>query len=517
MDRIDEALRAVDAAEAEMACSAAEYYGDPSEYPDRPMPDWLKRRLGLPPDERLVREAVSAMQAAAMGYRIRPTMEVVARGLADGAGAGAVLMAFSYLLAPRSPEQAMAGWAAGAYTPRQAVARAVEHGFKFRGLRDQLRCVRVRGSAAAEEEFASWDTVPGEPVVKLPERARTLYLRERGLIDAWTAAAGFAPEQVAVGGGTVLAARWGHRGSDDVDVVVQGVAAYKQMLSAQQTLDELARCRGGDVLWVPRLHAVRIVWTAGDPAISDKLEFFAESESPPRYAERMQDLEGRLTRTLGTRQILWGKLDRCLRLFSPKDIFDIREAGRRDADELVVAVNAWPVSAMCGLAHVFRSNAATVGGEIEEALRSVAAVASGDGRLVAREAADAVERALYRELTVGVEHGLVRVDRLTAEGLLPSLRWLPAETEIEAERTGLARYLDCNGISVALDDAVAVAERSDGVAKVWIGRAGETVEWNRPTEALMAMADDYVGRAVPRTGAEADVVSRARNPGGAAG
>ncbi|MCY4638170.1 MAG: hypothetical protein OXG04_27365 [Acidobacteria bacterium] len=172
MDRIDEAL-AADAT----ACSTAEYYGAPSEYPDCPMPDWLKRRLGLPPDERVVREAVEAMQAAAMGYRTAPTMEVVARGLADGADAADVLMAFSYLLAPRSRYQTMAGWVAGAYTPRQAVARAVEHGYKLRGLRDQLRCVRVRGFAA-EQVFASWGSDPGEPIMKLPERARSLYLRE---------------------------------------------------------------------------------------------------------------------------------------------------------------------------------------------------------------------------------------------------------------------------------------------------------------------------------------------------
>ena len=239
MDRIDEAL-AADAT----PCSAADYYGAPSEYPDCPMPDWLKRRLGLPPDERLVREAVEAMQAAAMGYRTAPTMEVVARGLADGADAADVLMAFSRLLAPRSRCQAMAGWVAGAYTPRQAVARAVEHGYKLRGLRDQLRCLRVRGFAA-EEVFESWGLDPGEPVVKLPERVRTLYLRERDLIDTWTAAAGLGPEQVAVGGGSVLAARWGHRASDDVDVVVQGATAYKQMLGEQQRLDALARRRGG--------------------------------------------------------------------------------------------------------------------------------------------------------------------------------------------------------------------------------------------------------------------------------
>ena len=60
MNRIDEAL-----ADDRNGGTAAEYYGDPSEYPDCPMPDWLKRRLGLPPDERLIDEAAAAMRAAA--------------------------------------------------------------------------------------------------------------------------------------------------------------------------------------------------------------------------------------------------------------------------------------------------------------------------------------------------------------------------------------------------------------------------------------------------------------------
>lgn len=111
------------------------------------MPDWLKRRLGLPPDERLIGEAAAAMRAASMGSRTVPTMEQVRRGLADGADASAAFAALSCWLAGRSPHQMMAGWARGLYTPSQAVARAVEHGIRMPGLRDQLRCVRARGSA----------------------------------------------------------------------------------------------------------------------------------------------------------------------------------------------------------------------------------------------------------------------------------------------------------------------------------------------------------------------------------
>lgn len=488
MNRIDEAL-----ADDRNGGTAAEYYGDPSEYPDCPMPDWLKRRLGLPPDERLIGEAAAAMRAASMGSRTVPTMEQVRRGLADGAGAPAVFAALSCWLAGRSPHQMMAGWARGLYTPRQAVARAVEHGIRMPGLRDQLRCVRARGSAAPGGSVR-WSIDCEEPTVKLPEPARTLYLRERDFIAAWTAGAGLAPEQVALGGGSVLGARWGHRHSDDVDVVVQGGTAYAEMLSARETLEALAESRGGEVLWVPEVGAVRIAWSNRESGTTDKVEFFAEAESPPGHAERIVELEGRSTRTLGTRQILWGKLERSLRVGIAKDIFDIREAGRRDPEALAAAVNARAGWVMRDLAQAFRSNAAAAGKVIEAELRTAPAIEPGAGRIIAEEAGDAIERALYREVTVGVEKGLVRVDRVTGAGRLPSLRWPADETAVEGERTGIARHLDAIGMSLVLSDAASVAGRSEGAAPIWTARDGDTVMWERPAEALRAMAAAYAGR-----------------------
>ena len=478
MDRIDEAL-----AGDRNGGTATEYYGDPSEYPDCPMPDWLKRRLGLPPDERLIGEAAAAMRAASMGSRTVPTMEQVRLGLADGAGAPAAFAALSHWLAGRSPRQMMGGWARGLYTPRQAVARAVEYGIRIPGLRDQLRCVRARGSAA-RGDGVQWTIDPGEPIVKLPEPARTLYLRERDLIAAWTAAAGLAAEQVALGGGSVLAARWGHRHSDDVDIVVQGGTAYAEMRSARQTLDSLAENRGGKVSWVPRVQAIRIAWTNQNLDTIEKLEFFGEAESPPGHAERIVELEGRSTRTLGTAQILWGKLERCLRVFAAKDIFDIRDADHRDPEALAAAVNAWPDAAMRELAQAFRSNAAAAGKVIEAELRTTDAIKPGAGRIVAEEAGNAIERTLYREVTVGVEKGLVRVDRVTAAGPLPPLRWPADETAVEGERTGMARHLEALGMRVVLNDAASAAGRSEGAATIWTARDGDTVKWERPTEAL---------------------------------
>ena len=302
----------------------------------------------------------------------------------------------------------------------------------------------------------------------------------------------------------MLAARWGHRHSDDIDVVVQGGTAYAEMLGARETLEALAESRGGKVSWVPQVQAVRIAWSNRDLGTTDKLEFFGEAESPPGHAEEIVDLEGRSTRTLGTRQILWGKLEQSRWVLNPKDFFDIREAGRRDPEALAAAVNAWPGAAMRDLAQTFRSSAAAAGKEIEAELRTAAAIAPGAGRIVAEEAGNAVERALYREVTVGVEKGLVRVDRVTVAGPLPPLRWPADETAVEAERTGMARHLDALGMRVVLEDAGAVAGRSAGAAAIWTARHGEIVEWSRPVEALRAMAATYAGRSAPRAGGDDD-------------
>ena len=135
--------------------------------------------------------------------------------------------------------------------------------------------------------------------------------------------------------------------------------AYAEMLSARTKLDALARSRGGTVLWVHRVQAIRITWPRRESGTVDKLEFFGEVESPPRHAERIEHLEGWPTRTLGTEQILWAKLDRCLRRITAKDVFDIREGSRRASEALAAAVNAWPDFGMREPAQTFRSDAAT--------------------------------------------------------------------------------------------------------------------------------------------------------------
>ena len=57
--------------------------------------------------------------------------------------------------------------------------------------------------------------------MKLPEPARTLWARHREAIERIATTPG-AESQIMLGGGTVLAARWKHRESTDIDVLLPG-------------------------------------------------------------------------------------------------------------------------------------------------------------------------------------------------------------------------------------------------------------------------------------------------------
>ena len=57
--------------------------------------------------------------------------------------------------------------------------------------------------------------------MKLPEPARTLWTRHREAIERIATTPG-AESQIMLGGGTLLAARWKHRESTDIDVLLPG-------------------------------------------------------------------------------------------------------------------------------------------------------------------------------------------------------------------------------------------------------------------------------------------------------
>ena len=108
----------------------------------------------------------------------------------------------------------------------------------------------------------------------------------------------------AIGGGTILAARWKHRGSDDIDIVVAEDTAPGAVLGGSQSrfkqeIEEL----GAIVRRKARGRLVSAEWT------DRKIDVWATTPIP-RIGAGTAAVDGRLETVLSTTQILRGKLER---------------------------------------------------------------------------------------------------------------------------------------------------------------------------------------------------------------
>lgn len=154
--------------------------------------------------------------------------------------------------------------------------------------------------------------------LNLPEPAATLWLQARDVLAATM------PEREGwtkrIGGGTVLAARWGHRRSTDIDIVVGGTLSLKRLSST------IAKEIGGIVTIN---YADRIVVETN----TGKLDV-NRAPTEPGISNTRARISGRTETVLSTTQILRGKLKRALRRRRARDAYDIIRATKdEDGDK----------------------------------------------------------------------------------------------------------------------------------------------------------------------------------------
>lgn len=177
--------------------------------------------------------------------------------------------------------------------------------------------------------------------MKLPEPAKGLwketaigveeYLEEHlNGYDGWE-----------LGGGTVLAARWGHRGSTDIDVKVKpgsGLEALKSRTTrkAETPFKEAMRRLGAIRFGGRRPNRLTVVFPQGRIDIT-------EGTSPIEYAWKEEQVDHRTAKVSFTSRILAGKMARWDR--SPtRDVFDMAVAARTDPRSLETALNRIPAA-----------------------------------------------------------------------------------------------------------------------------------------------------------------------------
>lgn len=236
--------------------------------------------------------------------------------------------------------------------------------------------------------------------MRLPEPARTLLSSGWPQLSRAASGIGIRSDALQLGGGTVLAARWRHRKSFDLDFHARPGTALHQL---HERLHRTALPRDGwDLLFNPRIEKLLLVAPPGpgahDRAERGRIEIWNQTPTPEHGAAPVR-LDGRAMTVLSTTQILCGKMRRAVYCI-PRDVLDFATAARRDPASLEEAVNHWNTEAARNVARMWRKAARGWTDDELNQIRAAAPDTLDTPRDMAAAAAAAVEAAVYSRIEV---------------------------------------------------------------------------------------------------------------------
>lgn len=267
----------------------------------------------------------------------------------------------------------------------------------------------------------------------LPEPARTVWRQAEKLIEAIRG--GDTGNEVLVGGGTILACRWRHRGSTDVDLLVTGTDTLREWMEGGPA--DGAQLTGGR--WDrPSEEHLRVLYELGSLDVT-------ASRPRPEHGAGNGVVDGKGIKVLTTTQILRGKLNRAVQGRSPvRDLFDFATAAEKDPRALAEATG------MLRRAEV-EAITKTWGEQREEyAIRAQDELTTPGGNpILFPKVAKAAVQALDAHTTVRIRWRMDRGKTLTATRTLGDNRELthvlkPEDAARAAEACGLTAYMAHN-------------------------------------------------------------------------
>lgn len=284
--------------------------------------------------------------------------------------------------------------------------------------------------------------------MRLPEPARTTFLEGWPAVESAANRTGIGAEEMRLGGGTLLATRWKHRSSIDVDLMVDPDihlgGLYRELLGGPLA------AQGWTIEYSRRLEKVLVTEPASlrtTPYGDERGRFDIWAKSPdPEHGVTTSVIEGRNFRTLSNVQVLGGKLTRGTRAL-PRDVADFAIGGERDSLSIEHAVNRWPPEVAGTIANAWTIALKAWGETNWEELEIVLNVSSRDAREIAGRGPEALRAAIYR--TVRIEK--VRNDEIhvrTSSGLCK-------DRGLEFSVAGLEEFLATSGFAARMRKATA--------------------------------------------------------------
>lgn len=313
----------------------------------------------------------------------------------------------------------------------------------------------------------------------LPEPARTLWRTTRDSVRQGLDAIGDRIEY-RLGGGTILAARWGHRISFDVDIHLdEGVDLERLEDADHGWFQQQMRKLGAIPEYSPRLNLYDIRF--GERPHEQEVQLWSHPLAISR-GHTVETVEGREESVLSNAQILRGKLQRAAHKLA-RDVYDIRNAGEVDPQSLEIAVNTIPHERLDTLALDWIVGYGRIGSSAHERLRGIPEGEEKNHYELGRAGADAILRATYERLRIGVETDRIVVEAVTRGKDRRRMTMTADEAEEKFEAWGINGHLRQKGpgAQAIRDHAALLCRKQAGDVLVFEEENDRATHWRTAT------------------------------------
>ena len=265
----------------------------------------------------------------------------------------------------------------------------------------------------------------------LPEPAASLWAAKRGIVHA------IPPEMFGrsipphLGGGTILAARWKHRISTDIGVLLPG----------RNTLIDLLQDNDRNI--VSQLGGAPDAVAGGRVKIAFEHGFLDIStfRPDPPYGHAVATVDGRPETVLSSHQILRGKLERVDQMLV-RDVFDIVTAADEDPAALAAAAGMVSKQRAAAIESAWRNAAGVLADSFHDSIRS-SRRATGTG--LGPEAAAAFQAHRYTRLEIDLRNDTLSIRKTIGAGPLEPETYAARDAGKALVQSGVATHLNNNG------------------------------------------------------------------------